>query len=104
MMQEVEVRHILDEPERTSAATLQLGDGLEVRLEVPEGAAWSAVEVPGNLQQRAGRTTAGPRGSALQSFRFEAAGPGKGLLRLALTPSTGDALDVRDVSVWVTRT
>ena len=98
------MRHILDEPGRTTAATLQLGDGLEVRLAVPAGASWSVAEVPGNLQQRVGRTTAGHRGAAVRAFRFEAAGPGKGLLRLALTGPVGDEEDVREVTVWVTRT
>jgi predicted secreted protein len=102
------MRHVMDDPASGAAATLHPGDALEVRLRQPGGAGylWSVVAVPDNLEPRGDRTeTAGMPGAAgARSFRFEASGPGTGVLRLTLSrPWEESAAETRELSVSVIR-
>lgn len=102
------MRHVMDDPATEAAATLHPGDALEVRLTQPGGAGyvWSVVAVPDNLEPRGDRTEqAGMPGAATtRSFRFEAAGPGTGALRLTLSRPWEDRVEqVRELSISVLR-
>lgn len=102
------MRHVMVDPASGSAATLHPGDLLVIHL--PECAdsdrLWSVVAVPTNLEPRGDRTTtvAMSEATTVKVFRFEAAGPGAGVLRLALTRSgQGETGQVRQLCISVVR-
>lgn len=102
------MRHVIEDPASGAAATLHPGDALEVRLKQPGGAGylWTTAAVPDNLEPRGDRTApAGmPGGAAARSFRFEAAGPGTGVLLLTLSrPWEERPTEVRELSISVIR-